>query len=591
MAGLVAGGASEAERKQEILATLEAISQSVMAGPLEAAALVDICGAICRHTEWSICGVIRVDRDKGVNHLLARYDPLAGAAEVTHWPLATSPVQHVLDTGAPLVLADIDRHETYRDYREDARRRGYKTLVLAPLVLARQGGEHLCLSLKSYGRIDVGPGQIELIRSLCTMLGPLVHQVAALDRQRQAATRRRQLLKAAIDCGSAEAFSTAVENIGDCGFLLYSRNTCRLVLHAPKGGGAAFPWEGDVPSWLRADDIMRRLEAAKGPLRIALGPEDGSGPTDLEFHPLESGADLLGFMAFPAEAGAPDEVDLRASLTVAAAFVLKNQRPVISDRDRLAELLFGRLLADPRQSAYLLEDLQALTGLDFGKPLNVAIMRPTSDGMFDLQDIAALARQQLSAFSAAVAIEDGSVWILGQSTRLCRRATKYLGDALLERSGGKLVLIEHEAPGGSNDLPSVLAECRRLLCYAVSHRLSGRLKPNDVGPATLLLSTIGESEAQAFVHATLGALTGQDDSRTGEFLKTLHCFLEEEGRLTATAARLGIHITTLRYRLDRICGSLGLDLSSSAKRFELRLALNLHGVSPVPQRRLNCKSA
>jgi len=46
--------------------------------------------------------------------------------------------------------------------------------------------------------------------------------------------------------------------------------------------------------------------------------------------------------------------------------------------------------------------------------------------------------------------------------------------------------------------------------------------------------------------------------------------------LQESARRLHIHVSTLRYRLERIRSLLGVDVSDEDARFELSLALRLH---------------
>ena len=46
----------------------------------------------------------------------------------------------------------------------------------------------------------------------------------------------------------------------------------------------------------------------------------------------------------------------------------------------------------------------------------------------------------------------------------------------------------------------------------------------------------------------------------------------------ACADAMGLHVTTLRYRLSRIQALFGIDPETADKRFAIELAIRLHGV-------------
>jgi purine catabolism regulator len=62
------------------------------------------------------------------------------------------------------------------------------------------------------------------------------------------------------------------------------------------------------------------------------------------------------------------------------------------------------------------------------------------------------------------------------------------------------------------------------------------------------------------------------------YLETLSTYLQESCRSQACADSLGLHVTTLRYRLSRIQELFGIDVETPDKRFAVELAIRLHGV-------------
>jgi DNA-binding PucR family transcriptional regulator len=79
----------------------------------------------------------------------------------------------------------------------------------------------------------------------------------------------------------------------------------------------------------------------------------------------------------------------------------------------------------------------------------------------------------------------------------------------------------------------------------------------------------GVSDSAALVAQFLGPLIAYDARRATELTATLAEFLEQGGHLEAAASTLGIHRSTLRYRLERIRELTGLDLSEAQTRAAL----------------------
>ncbi|SDH61909.1 PucR family transcriptional regulator [Pseudonocardia oroxyli] len=84
----------------------------------------------------------------------------------------------------------------------------------------------------------------------------------------------------------------------------------------------------------------------------------------------------------------------------------------------------------------------------------------------------------------------------------------------------------------------------------------------------------GDQEAyRTFVDTELGALAA-DDPHTQRLRTTLQAFYEANSNFRATAARLGLHHNTIRYRLDQAAELLGRP--TTERRLQLELALHLH---------------
>ncbi|MDE2570945.1 MAG: helix-turn-helix domain-containing protein, partial [bacterium] len=97
------------------------------------------------------------------------------------------------------------------------------------------------------------------------------------------------------------------------------------------------------------------------------------------------------------------------------------------------------------------------------------------------------------------------------------------------------------------------------------------MRSEDVGIYGLLFDEARSEELEAFRQRVLDKLLQSDNK--GLLWETLECLWTQNFNLEATARSLGIHISTLRYRLDRIRAAAGLDWADPALRLQLEIAV------------------
>jgi sugar diacid utilization regulator len=95
------------------------------------------------------------------------------------------------------------------------------------------------------------------------------------------------------------------------------------------------------------------------------------------------------------------------------------------------------------------------------------------------------------------------------------------------------------------------------------------------GAYRLLLPAMSEDpgELQRFYAETVGPLVAYDDQYETDLVQTLETFLECDGNVANTSARLFTHRHTIRYRLERVRDLSGLDVASTDGREKLGLGL------------------
>lgn len=86
---------------------------------------------------------------------------------------------------------------------------------------------------------------------------------------------------------------------------------------------------------------------------------------------------------------------------------------------------------------------------------------------------------------------------------------------------------------------------------------------------------MGDADARAMLVKRL--VTPLAELRRGDaLLDTLNCLADEGFQFANTAKTLGIHISTLRYRIERIEDVLSISLEDPRVRFEIQVAVTLH---------------
>ncbi|HVW35521.1 MAG TPA: helix-turn-helix domain-containing protein, partial [Acidimicrobiia bacterium] len=99
------------------------------------------------------------------------------------------------------------------------------------------------------------------------------------------------------------------------------------------------------------------------------------------------------------------------------------------------------------------------------------------------------------------------------------------------------------------------------------------VRHDDLGLFALLADHGDPSALEDLVARWLGPLLAHDERRNARLLPTLAAYLDSGAVQQATADTLGVHVSTLKYRLARLAEILGRDLADPDVRFQLQVAL------------------
>ena len=98
---------------------------------------------------------------------------------------------------------------------------------------------------------------------------------------------------------------------------------------------------------------------------------------------------------------------------------------------------------------------------------------------------------------------------------------------------------------------------------------------DEVASHELLLATVPASVLRSFRERLLGPLVAYDDRHRAELLPTLREFLACSGSWNACAAKMYVHVNTVRYWIRRVEELTGRDLSSLNDQVDFFLALRI----------------
>ncbi|MYV54979.1 helix-turn-helix domain-containing protein, partial [Streptomyces sp. SID3212] len=141
---------------------------------------------------------------------------------------------------------------------------------------------------------------------------------------------------------------------------------------------------------------------------------------------------------------------------------------------------------------------------------------------------------------------------------------------------GRLTLGVSAAVHSAEGLRGALEEARHArrvaaarpgrICAAGHHELASHV---------LLLPFVPDDVRRAFTARLLDPLREYDKRHRAELIPTLEAFLDCDGSWTRCAARLHLHVNTLRYRVGRIEQLTGRDLSRLEDKLDFFLALRM----------------
>ncbi|MCI2422653.1 PucR family transcriptional regulator [Saccharopolyspora sp. K220] len=361
---------------------------------------------------------------------------------------------------------------------------------------------------------------------------------------------QRTLIIAALGKGGPRAVLDALARALDCWCLVLDERGAHR--------------HGSPPHARRHADLVRLDLARLGsPLHSA---SLNLGSEQVAILPIGSDGRVDGYLAAGRQdALTPAEQSVLASAAGLLSLDLAGQNAVAGAR-RSARSAVLRLATG--EHAELTETVADTLGVPLpAAPVRVAVLGTDRPDTNDLLR-AAENHQALDQASALIAAHDQHTVVL--VLPVAEGDSQALEEVLHQISGARGAITDGVAYSA---LPDALRLARSV--YFGNANGAARLVPATAVSTAGLLAQLDTPGARGWAEALLEPLDRHAARSKLDLIATLRIFLANNGHIDASAAMLGIHRHTLRYRLGRIVELLGADLDDPTARAELWLALRL----------------
>jgi len=146
-----------------------------------------------------------------------------------------------------------------------------------------------------------------------------------------------------------------------------------------------------------------------------------------------------------------------------------------------------------------------------------------------------------------------------------RRWADELSGAMTAARLGDCMIVLGDISDQLHDLSSAYQEVNGLVQILEHNGVGGGVYfADEFGVLQLLLKLQDHQSLAAFVNRVLGPIEAYDKAHSAQLLDTVHCYLELNRKLGATAKRLHVHPHTIQYRLQKVTDLGQLDARPGA---------------------------
>lgn len=569
--------------------------------------LHDLVRSAVQQDSWDLGSVMSIDLDHGYGLVITRFETsILPQHTENRWELATSPSLIALQKNEPVYIRDALESTQFPGYRNEAKERGYRTVLVLPMSSKDAQDRPMVLSVASRSVRDVSEDDLTFI-SAVVHLGSIAVERAHRQRAQHDSHQRlqnaleaqRRLLRDVLAGGSVEHLTSTLADLLSGPVLVIDFFANHLV-----GARSPVPGSMDDAAW------QRWLSGAFGRETVVMVRESiqRHRQTTVELaltralsvsaliEPLKVDDELVGALLTFGREGAGD---LHQLMLESARFALSVQmmRSVVRFRFEtrtLTELFFeiverrwrdkDDILRRGRHLGLALEAPMRMFVVDFSDQRgSTDASQPANNLSLESHGTVELLARQLNMPIHIVTVGSGLVCLIPQESvrdaATLPRFAKRVSDALDRVLGKETIVAIGEVFEGIEPLAGEWERCWRMIRVARKFGRSGPLDIQGLGPLPMLMGAVDSADVHGFVDGTIGGLIRHDRQSGSPYLETLMAYLRSGCRYQSCADAMGLHVTTLRYRLSRIQELFGIDVESPERRFAVELAIQLHTLS------------
>ena len=588
----------------KILSLRDVVSQIDSGIGLEAT-LSRLIQSACKHAGWTMGSIMAIDIQAGYGQVIVRHDPTLIAAELPDkWELGSSSSLVALKRNEPVCIRDVRLAEEFPGYMRDAMARDYRTVLVMPMNCNDASGRPMVLSVISRQIKDVA-------REELAFLGTIIHlgsiaverehrlkaQMHTNERLNRALSTHTQLMDHVLSDGSVSSLVDVVETLLHHSIIVVDFSDNQIIV-GRSPDPALFndaDWQRIVPAQF-GRHILRALQGA-APQQDGLAnmltladPEHGAS-FSARIAPLFMDKKLSGaVLVFPVhnDLGDLDSLLLDSARFALSVQIMRNHARFRSETHALSEL-FRDLVEKRWRSESEISQRALHVGLNLQQPQQMIVIDFPGHSLMQAGTIAdckrILARISPAETEPAIIVGhlDRIVCLLSVVSEPRRSRMEALVDSLAVELARQLekppVVVLGAICTHLEDYAAIWLRCERLISIGQTFGLKGVLKVSDSSPLEMLVSALGATELRDYVSKSIGPIARHDLENGTDYLDTLASFLRAGCRSQPCADALGLHVSTLRYRLARINELFGIEIDSPEKRFDLELAIRLQMIA------------
>ncbi|CDX30700.1 putative transcriptional regulator, PucR family [Mesorhizobium plurifarium] len=595
------------DHESQILSLRDAASLINSGGDLQSV-LRDLVLAACRHAKWTLGSIMSIDAPHGHAYVIVRHDPtLIQRTLPDRWELATSPSIVALNRNEPVYIRDARVSEEFPGYRREAFERDYRSVLVMPMNCVDEDGRPMVLTVVSREITEVSAEDIAFIGMIVHLGEIAVEKQHRLRQEKQAGERLQRalaahtsLLQQALSEGSVAALADKVGALLPNPVVVIDFHA-NLVLAGRSPGEAHFDaaaWQQAVAGPLNRQIVKVARGASEARQNETLFVDDGKRRLKLSvrIEPLTIDDEVVGALIIfptPQQSGQLDEMLLDSAKFALSVQMMRSFVRFRFETRSLTELFLEVAERRWRDEADIVNRARRL-GVNLTTPQKLIVVdyadeaKDGGGGVADPHHALVRLLEQAGVAGTVIAVEGGLVCLVaddaGQgSVRLGKLPNKIAAELSRYFEREPAVLVS-ETCAVLADYPTAWERCRRMIRIGRSFGRTGVFAGQDFGPLPMLVAAADVPDVRNFVDKSVGALIAHDREHGTPYLDTLFAYLREGCRSQACADAIGLHVTTLRYRLSRMEELFGIKLDTPEQRFAVELAIRLSGIidSRVP---------